>query len=510
MELPFPLAVVLLTGSWLVLRRQAGGGTCWLALPLDIGPIVLGWLLALSIGRRPILAAIVIVACAAGLTLTDIVKRATLREPVVFADRAELLEVVRHPRFYLPFAGTWNVIGGAAASVAGVLVLIWLEPATWFPSPVLMIVLTMACFLLPGQPPFVSVIARGYRRLGVTGDPATDMRRLGFLACLIVHVTLAQDERAQRQSRAPDFPQLPPLPETGPVVLVQLESFFDARRLSTLVPANLLPGLDRLQREAIHAGRLDVPCWGANTIRSEFMALTGIGADALGLDRFNPYERFALQRVRSLAWTMKQAGFRTICLHPFDKTFYGRDRAMPMLGFDEFRGPEVFANAPTVGGYVTDMAVGQEILRILATEGPRVFIFAITIANHGPWDRAGVHTPLTGISDEILNLLNGVELGRYLAGLVAEDAMLHALAGELPPNTLLAVYGDHQPSLPKAFAALGFEDERTDYVLWRAGAGHNPTAWQDRRCEDLPELLLRTLAAAAQTHSSMAPQKASI
>ena len=30
----------------------------------------------------------------------------------------------------------------------------------------------------------------------------------------------------------------------------------------------------------------------------------------------------------------------------------------------------------------------------------------------------------------------------------------------------LAVYGDHQPSLPGAFAATGLTDRRTDYAIW--------------------------------------------
>ena len=473
----FLIAVVLLGAATLVLRRQAGGGALWTLLPLELAPIVLGWLLLLSLSRRPVLSATLILAAALGLALTDAAKRATLREPLVFADRAELLEVVRHPRFYLPFAGPAKVIGGAAAAAAAAGLLAWIEPQAWHPWPLLMIGLVALCILLPGRPPFGPAIAAGYRRLGVSGDPDRDMRRFGFLSSLIVHATLARDDRRARRAAVADFPGLPSDAAGGPVVLVQLESFFDARLLGarTLGRDDIrLPGLDMLAAEGV-AGRLSVPCWGANTVRSEFMALTGIEAAATGLDRFNPYERFALVRTRSLAWTLKAAGYRTICLHPFDNTFYGRDRVMPLLGFDEFRGPEVFEGAERVGPDVTDRAVGREVLRIVEACGPRVFVFAITIANHGPWTdpaRPG-----------------RAELDGYLEGLQASDEMLELLANGLPPGATLAVYGDHQPSL----ADLG-ADDRTNYVIWQAGPALGRGA-RDLRCDELASALLDTLRA---------------
>lgn len=476
----FLIAAVLLGAAFLVLRRQAGGGALSL-LPIELSPIVLGWLLLLSLSRRPVLAAVLVLAAALGLALTDAVKRTTLREPLVFADRAELLEVVRHPRFYLPFAGPATVIGGAVAAIAAAALLAWVEPPAWHSWPwqswPLAVIVLVACgILLPGRRPFGPAIAARYRRLGVSGDPALDMRRLGFLTCLIVHATLARDERRARRAAVPALAHLPPNAAGGPVVLIQLESFFDARGVAATGTATdvRLPGFDRMAAEGV-AGRLSVPCWGANTVRSEFMVLTGIDAAATGLDRFNPYERFALARTRSLAWTLKAAGYRTICLHPFDKTFYGRDRVMPLLGFDEFRGPEVFQGAARRGHDVSDAAIGQEILRILETSGPRVFVFAITIANHGPWkDPARPEQP---------------ELEGYLDGLQASDEMLRLLVDGLPAGATLAVYGDHQPSLPD----LG-SDERTDYAIWRAGATTGGIT-RDLLCAELASTVLSLLRA---------------
>ncbi len=473
----FALAFAALAATWLMLRRQAGGGTCPWLLVLDVGPILLGWLIAATLLRRPMTAAVIVFAAGAGLAVTDAVKRSTLREPLVFADRAELLEVVRHPQLYLPFAGPARIVGGAAVAVAAAIALIWLEPPVMRVSPVGPVLLGLLAILLPIAGPVLPRLAALYRRAGVTSDPALDMRRHGFLAALVIHATLARHERPRR--RAAVVPDLPPARPGAPVVLVQVESFYDARRLGPAVPADLLPGFDRLCAAAAATGRLAVPCWGANTVRSEFAVLTGIDAAALGLDRFNPYERFALARTRSVAWQFKAAGYRTICLHPFDKRFYARDRVMPQLGFDEFRGPEAFAGAERAGRYVSDAAVAREAARIVREEGPLVFVFAMTIANHGPWEAAA-----------------GGELAQFCAGLRGSDRMFAPLMDALPPGGVLAIYGDHQPSLPALFAATGETDDRTDYAIWQAGAAPGPR--RDIAAEDLAALVLTQTQAEAR------------
>ena len=490
------LALLVLAAAWSTLRHQAATGSgagrmpaCWALLPLDAAPIALTWWFLLATTDRPVTSAIAVAAIAAGLLVADVVKRTTLKEPLVFADRAELLEVVRHPGLYLPFAGPARVIGGAMLALAAIAVLLWLEPAWPSPSPLLPGALILVATSLPAWPPALAALARLYRAAHPTEDPATDMRRFGFLACLIVHATLARHERPGRRAAMLALPAATP---GGPLILVQLESFFDARRLGPPVPPNLLPGFDALERSAVQSGLLDVPCWGANTVRTEFAVLTGTPQATLGLDRFNPYERFAQLPIASLAWQMKRAGYRTFCVHPFDKGFYARDRVMPLLGFDEFRGPAAFVGAATTGPYVSDEAVAQEVIRILGAHGPRVFVFAITMGNHGPWD-AAVHPPVEDWPDALDAIPEAGPLRHFAAGLQATDRMLPPLMAAMPAGGLLAVYGDHQPSLPAAFAAIGFDDPRTDYAIFRPGAaqpGEPSSPHTDLRAQDLASLLL--------------------
>ena len=90
----------------------------------------------------------------------------------------------------------------------------------------------------------------------------------------------------------------------------------------------------RVAPSAALCGRLAVPAWGANTMRAEFAVLTGVPESELGYDRFNPYYALARVPLESQVWRLRRAGYRTICLHPFDRRFFRRDLAMPALGFE--------------------------------------------------------------------------------------------------------------------------------------------------------------------------------
>ena len=518
-------AALILLGCALGLRWQAGA---WRARPpawvvlLDVAPLLLGALLFAEFTARPLLGALIVAALAVGLAAANAVKRCVLREPVVFADRAELIELLRHPQFYLPFAGTGAVLacGAATAALAGFAA--WAVPPLWpwSPWPALGAAFLVAAALhLPGWPPLLVRLRRLYEGLAPSRDPARDSARWGMLACLIIHATLARAERPVRRA-APPVLRSPPVPGSpavlragrrrgsGPVVMAQIESFFDPRRLHPSLRADLLPGLDGCRGAAGGLGPHALPGRGANTGRTEFTALTGLGAGTLGLDCFNPYERFArTPRPDALAWRARALGCRAFCLHPVDKRFYGRDRAIPALGFERFIGPEAFPREARAEGFVSDAALARKAAEIVADEGPDLFLFAISIGNHGPWltERGSEDRP--PLPDAMRDLPEAASLQRFLGGLRRSDAFFPAMTAGLraaaPPGgaSVLLAYGDHQPSLPKLFAALDHRDTDTDYVLWRSDTEAVASRRQPRpgslAVEDLPQLVLDCLGGVA-------------
>jgi Sulfatase len=488
--------------AWLIPRRIAGARpTEFSALLLDLSPFVLGGGLLLLASGRPILTGTALLSLGAGFALADLTKRRSLLEPVVFSEMSELRQVFTHPHLYLPFAGSALVIAGTIAAIALVALLLLLEPELWEPDPAL--ILGVGCLVGAGgwiasRRPLLDVLAGAMRRLHPAGDPFADAARLGPFAMILVYGVIARAERTARRARH----LAPPAFATArrrsaaavPVVVVQCESFFDARRISPLVPEDLLSGFDACCKAGATFGRLEVPAWGANTMRAEFAVLTGIPEDDLGYDRFNPYHAFARAPLRSLVWRLRREGYQTVCLHPFDKGFFRRDLVLPALGFETFLGLE------SLGGsrrppYFSDPDLAHQVLRALDAAGPRVFVFAITMGNHGPWFEAehSVDPDLSQALDP-KRLPQGGELLRYLHGLRRSDQMLKILMDGLAGNGsdgILAFYGDHLPSLPRAFGHFDFDEWGSDYVLWRGDP--LPSRRLDLPAHRLPGVIIDTL-----------------
>jgi hypothetical protein len=460
----------LVAALWLALRLSVGARFRPIAtLLLDFGIVLMGWGLCLSLTARPLVSALVVIGLGIGLIVVDQVKRAVLREAVVFADRAELLELVRHPRLYLPFAGTGRVLAGAGAIIVGFAALLMLETPLWPFSPLpplLGLALVLALFILPGQKPLLRRLRPFYEALGPSRDPARDAQRFGMLAGFVIHATLARAERHERRAGlAPN--RVARQAAKGTIILVQSESFFDVSRLDPSFAETVLPAYSACRDTAYCAGRLAVPCWGANTIRTEFAVLTGLPESRLGLDRFNPYAAFARLPIAGLAWHARASGWQTVCVHPFDLTFYGRSHVLPMLGFDRLIGPEAFASGPRGGAYVTDVALAERVAALLDETSGGLLVFVITMEGHGPWDsgdQLALPPSLAGVAEH-------EPLSRFLFRQREADRAIPVLTTALRARLgrgVLAFYGDHQPSLPKAFAATGLEDERTDYMIYRS------------------------------------------
>ncbi|WP_420140825.1 LTA synthase family protein [Sphingomonas sp.] len=503
LQILFGLGITLAT--WAGLRRLVGAPLCarpFGAMLADLFPYLAGFALFLLPTARPILAGLGVMSLGIGLGVADRVKRAILGEPVVFSDRAELFEVVRHPRLYLAFVGTGRMVGGALVSLALVAALVRAEPPLWgmgLGTAVLLALAALAigraCFVVPTWRPIAARLSRYYASLAPSREPVSDARRFGLLGACLIHAMLARVERLARQSAAqarawPDIPA-----DAGPIVLIQGESFVDAARLHPDL-AEHLPHFAALRREGVAHGRLAVPCWGANTIRSELAMLTGLGTGNIGLDRFNPYERFARVPLPSLAAQARRAGYTTICIHPYNADFYYRDRVMPLLGFDQFVGIEGFAGAARAGPYVSDVAVAEEAARLIRAHGPKILLFAITMENHGPWDAEHDDIAPADLPADWRALPDAAAAGRWLRHLRSTDAMIPILRDAIEAqgrDGWLLFYGDHQPSLTGPFHAPDAKDRRSDYAIWGRGAAAGGR--QDVAAEDLAAMLMQAMGA---------------
>ncbi|HEY4037977.1 MAG TPA: sulfatase-like hydrolase/transferase, partial [Burkholderiaceae bacterium] len=335
--------MLVLVGWWIARSVARAGLHRPAALLVDALLPLLAFLLLSAATARPVFAGAVTLALAAGFAFSDRRKRQILNEPIVVSDVFIAYDIFRHPNLALPFPDTARVLGGAGLAVAAFVALFALEPPAWtwsvWPLVGLSGLLAAGIWALNG--PLNAFVGRALRRLHPSGDPVRDGASFGPLATLLIYGIVARAERATR--RIPATPHVNGVSKANraslaPVVVVQCESFFDVRRMHPSLHRDLLPNLDHCRSAGVQWGRLAVPCWGANTVRTEFAVLTGLPEAAIGFDKFNPYQGFARAPVASLAWQMRSEGYRTVCVHPFDRRFYGRDRVMRNLGFDEFLG----------------------------------------------------------------------------------------------------------------------------------------------------------------------------
>jgi phosphoglycerol transferase MdoB-like AlkP superfamily enzyme len=238
----------------------------------------------------------------------------------------------------------------------------------------------------------------------------------------------------------------------------------------------VLAEFDRLKADAIAKGKLKVPAWGANTVRTEFAFLSGIDDDRLGVHRFNPYRAIAAGwNVQSLASFLKSLGYRTVCIHPYPASFYQRDRVYPRLGFDEFLDIGAFDNGRRFGPYIGDAAVAEKIAAIVRDATSPVFVLAITMENHGP-----LHLERVGPSD-VEELYADAppagceDLTIYLRHLRNADRMVVELRGTLElcgRPASVCWFGDHVPIMPMVYETFGAPNGDVEYVVWsnrRAG-----------------------------------------
>lgn len=450
--------------AWLWLRRGARV-SAWMLL--DAAPLAAAFCALLAVTARPVLSGGLVGGACIFLAVADRAKRAALREPLAFTDGGLLWQVPAHPRFYLPFVPRAVVVGGIGAGVAAFVGVLALEPALaleWMArlalaggAVALSVVVLRPLWLLrsvgagvkaQGEgATFAAPIADASRDVGLARDPSRDAARFGPLAVFALHARLAAVERPRRRAAHPPAPARIATDASRPhLVLLQLESFCDPRRLGI---AQAMPCWDALAAGAIARGRLAVPGFGANTMRTEFVVLTGLDDAALGLDRFDPYFRFARAPVTSLAWALRGAGWSTACLHPYDGRFFGRDRVLPALGFQRFEDAAAFAHAPCEHGLVTDAALGARIATELDAARDPVFLYAITVAAHGPWPGPD-------------------PAAAWASRMVATDAMLGEVvqaARRSARPVVLAAFGDHRPSLDIARGATD-----TDYLVWCSDA----------------------------------------
>lgn len=391
-----------------------------------------------------------------------------IREPLVFSDIALVVDVFKYKTIF--YATKLNVVFWTVALlyVFGVSALFMVEEPSVIPTAntwlwiMVGVLLPTLSILLLFVKPVGHAAASVAQKLLTTLNVKSNTTRFGTFTSVSYHFMMwlgmrrdaIIDELAQGLQSVIHDMLGEPNREAPLLILWQSESFLDLRNVGCQDLA--LPTIDALKERAAQWGRLTSVFEGGYTLRTEFAVLSGLQPDDVHADASYPYLRAS--HYADVVWPNKlqRAEWYTHFIHPYDRTFFLRHKAMPIFGFRHLTMLDDFDHVrDRDGDYVSDMRLTQKVLHICdgIDKQQSALLFVASMANHGPWE--------PGRCD---GLTEPVEIYKEL--LRKADQALGHLVEELDKHdrpVWLAFYGDHAPLLKQY--ADPFPDPRTDYFI---------------------------------------------
>ncbi len=265
------------------------------------------------------------------------------------------------------------------------------------------------------------------------------------------------------------------------IIVIMDESFADLKILGAEIQTNreVMPFLDSLEENTVRGFALS-SVFGGNTANSEYEFLTGNTMLFLPDDSV-PYQQFIKENRYSLAWYLKGKGYYTLAMHPFFSSGWMRTSAYPYLGFDEYEFIEAFPQKDLIRGFVSDSEMIQHlILRYneLVLDNRPVFIFGITMQNHGGYEYTG--EDFTNTIELIGYEKEYPKAEQYLSLIYESDKALEQLISyfsSIEREVVVVFFGDHLPSLEEDFfreihggAFSGPDEEilkyKVPFIIW--------------------------------------------
>lgn len=236
------------------------------------------------------------------------------------------------------------------------------------------------------------------------------------------------------------------------IILIMNETWTDFTIFPTVhLDQDYLPFYHSMTENTIK-GNLYVSTWGAGTDRMEYEVLTGHSM------AFNPgtqpYCGYFTSDHYSLVSALKAQGYETIAVHPSGASNWNRNRVYSYLGFDEFLSIDDFgASTEYIRSFVSDASDFEKLEEIYEEkeEGQPLFIFNVTIQNHGGYTDANYQSTihLTDFDGE------GKDRAEQFLSLAYETdqalADLIAYFSNVEEPTMICMFGDHHPTTTEAF-----------------------------------------------------------
>lgn len=233
------------------------------------------------------------------------------------------------------------------------------------------------------------------------------------------------------------------------IIVVMDEAFSDLAVVGNLeTNEDYMPFMHRMQQGADNTitGYAQVSVCGGNTANSEFEFLTG-NTMAFLPNGSIPYQQYIKKDTDSMASYLRSLGYVTYAQHPYHEEGWNRNSVYPLLGFEHLDFIEQYTDKTYVRQYVSDASDMQHIIDTYENkeEGKPVFIFNVTMQNHGGYTDA-----YTNLNEEIhAENYDSEVLDRYLSLVKLSDEALEELVdyfSKEDEKTVILFFGDHQPN----------------------------------------------------------------
>lgn len=247
-------------------------------------------------------------------------------------------------------------------------------------------------------------------------------------------------------------------PESAPAQLPHLlvimnESFADfsilGQPLATSQPVT--PFWDSLRDNTIRGHAL-ASVFGGGTANSEFEFLTGLSMANLP-EGSCPYQQYIHSPLPSLPAYLKTLGYQTRATHPYFSSGWNRTQVYPLLGFDQAEFDESYPHTDLIRDFVSDREFYRHLLDTLESADQPLFLFGISMQNHGDYDYPQSDTYRQSIT--LTDAPGAYPMAeQYLSLLHTSDQALEYLLTQLeqfPEDTVVLFFGDHFPQVEGDF-----------------------------------------------------------
>lgn len=227
------------------------------------------------------------------------------------------------------------------------------------------------------------------------------------------------------------------------VILIMNESWSDLR-----VNGNLELSQENLSftyslKENTIRGYVNASVLGGGTANSEFEVFTGCTMGFLP-DSYYAYQQAVTGSTDSMVTNLKRAGYTTISMHPERALNWRRNVVYDYLGFDEKLWKEDFEGAEIIHSGVSDAETFHRVEELYEnrSEGEKLFIFDLTMQNHGYYHKSNVERTVEATN------VDCDEADIYLSLVYETDRAFGELVNyfeEEDEKVIICMFGDHQP-----------------------------------------------------------------